>query len=69
MGSCRLADPTPFYRADLDKEGRVDNQRDTPPNTRLTVQPIRATSHCNRVDNLSETILFRDYLRTLLMDT
>ena len=29
---------------DLDKEGRVDNQRDTPPNTRLTVQPIRATS-------------------------
>ena len=54
---------------DLDKEGRVDNQRDTPPNTRLTVQPIRATSHCNRVDNLSETILFRDYLRTLLMDT
>ena len=30
---------------DLDKEGRVDNQRDTPPNTRLTVQPIRATSH------------------------
>ena len=30
---------------DLDKEGRVDNQRDTPPNTRLTVQPIRATSN------------------------
>ena len=29
---------------DLDKEGRVDNQRDTPPNTHLTVQPIRATS-------------------------
>jgi hypothetical protein len=23
---------------------------------------------CNRVDNLSETILFRDYLRTLLID-
>ena len=34
---------------DLDKEGRVDNQRDTPPNTRLTVQPIRATSEsCGR---------------------
>ena len=25
--------------------------------------------NCNRVDNLSETILFRDYLRTLLTDT
>ena len=37
-------DPTPLPSPDLDKEGRVDNQRDTPPNTRLTVQPIRATS-------------------------
>ena len=38
-------DPTPLLPPpDLDKEGRVDNQRDTPPNTRLTVQPIRATS-------------------------
>ena len=37
-------DPTPLPSPDLDKEGRVDNQRDTPPNTRLTVQPIGATS-------------------------
>ena len=38
-------DPIPLLPPpDLDKEGRVDNQRDTPPNTRLTVQPIRATS-------------------------
>ena len=34
----------PLPPPDLDKEGRVDNQRDTPRNTRLTVQPIRATS-------------------------
>ena len=41
---------------DLDKEGRVDNQRDTPPNTRLTVQPIRATSA-----QLIQSLSLRDY--------
>ena len=34
----------PLPPPDLDKEGRVDNQRHTPRNTRLTVQPIGATS-------------------------
>ena len=36
--------PPPLPPPDLDKEGRVDNQRHTPRNTRLTVQPIGATS-------------------------
>ena len=44
-------DPTPLPSPDLDKEGRVDNQRDTPPNTRLTVQPIGATSK-NNIGNI-----------------
>ena len=35
----------PFYRRLIStRKGGFDNQRDTPPNTRLTVQPIRATS-------------------------
>ena len=38
----------PLPPPDLDMEGRVDNQRDTPPNTRLTVQPIGATAVLNQ---------------------
>ena len=53
-------DPTPFLPPpDLDKEGRVDNQRDTPPNTRLTVQPIRATSG-NEVEQLIQSAVLRE---------
>ena len=34
-----------------------------------TVEALRVDrAGSNRVDNLSETILFRDYLRTLLID-
>ena len=39
----------PLPPPDLDEEGRVDNQRNTPHNTPLTVQLTVATSHCGSV--------------------